>query len=119
MSTTPATYDLTVLQYATFKMTLALSDASGSAIDVSGWTFEAEVKEKPGVVGEGVATMTVEVASATDGQLSINLPATETAKLIKPKYFYDIIAKNAATTPTEVYRLLQGKVSVNLGVTDI
>jgi hypothetical protein len=111
MSTTPATYDLTVLQYATFKMTLALSDASGSAIDVSGWTL--------GVVGEGVATMTVEVASATDGQLSINLPATETAKLIKPKYFYDIIAKNAATTPTEVYRLLQGKVSVNLGVTDI
>jgi hypothetical protein len=114
-----ASYDITVLQYATFKMTLTLSDADSNPIDVTGWTFEGEVKERLGQTGAGTATMTINVVDATTGALSISLPATETAKLIKPKYFYDIIAHNATVVPTEVYRLLEGKVAVRLGVTDI
>jgi hypothetical protein len=49
----------------------------------------------------------------------ITMPPTETTKLVKRRYVYDVIATNLSTDPDEVYRILEGKVKVDLAVTNL
>jgi hypothetical protein len=64
-------------------------------------------------------TCSADVASSV---VEVKLPATETERLVNPRYVYDLIGVDYTATasgiPT-VYRLLQGNVKVDFGVTDL
>jgi hypothetical protein len=119
MTFVPATYDVFVEQNATFKMSLTLTNASGSYLDVTGWTFAGAVKEQANTTLPPSAIFSIAVVSAVSGTIQVTLPASQSAQLTKPRYSYDIQATNTTTNPPEVYRLIQGKVTVNLAVTSL
>ena|SRR5690242_12306338 len=114
-----ANYDFSVEQSATFKFNLQLTDNSGSAVDITGWEFVGNIKETPNVANPPVATFTIDVLDVPSALVEVTLPASEADKLIKTRYVYDIIAKNNTVVPMEVYRLLEGKITVDLAVTGL
>jgi len=112
------TIDLCVLQNATFDTTLQLTDQSGSAIDITSWSFSGSIKESVASPVE-VTHFSCSVTSVPNATVRITLTPYQSALLTRKKYVYDIIATNMAVTPLEVYRIIEGQVNVDLGVTDV
>ena len=112
------TYDIALEQSTTYKFNLSLTDGT-NPLDITGWEFVGQIKEQANIAVPPVASFTITVLDIPSALVEVYLSAAEAEKLIKPRYQYDIIAKNAAITPLEVYRLLQGKVTVDLAVTGL
>ncbi len=115
------TYDIALEQSTTYKFNLSLTDGATipAPLDITNWTFLGQIKEQPNVAVPPIATFTITVLDLPSALVEVYLPASEAEKLVKGRYQYDIIAKNAAVSPLEVYRLLQGKVTVDLAVTGL
>lgn len=111
-------YDISLEQSTTYKFNLTLTDGT-NPLDITGWTFIGHIKESAQATVPPVASFTITVLDLASALLEVNLSAVEAEKLVKPRYMYDIIAKNETVVPMEVYRLLQGKVSVDLAVTGL
>jgi hypothetical protein len=110
-------FDLEMNQRATFNVSLVLTDTSGSNIDISGWSFTGSIKNNF-LETSSVANFTTEPLPELSAVV-ISMPPSETAKLVKRRYVYDIIATNVSPDPDEVYRILEGKVKVDLAVTNL
>lgn len=112
---TQPTYDIGINQNATFKMSFQLTDSASVKLNIVSWSFTGSIKETP----QSLTATTIFTASAdvTQSIVTISLPPFWTNQLTQPVYVYDIIATNTAAAPAEVYRILQGKVKVNFGVT--
>jgi hypothetical protein len=80
----PFTHDTTLIVGDTWLVEATLEDASGVPHDLTGVTGEASIRSEPG--GVVVATPTVSVTSATDGEFSVSVPATTTADLAPGSY---------------------------------
>jgi len=108
-------YDIAVNQNATFKMSFQLTDSASVPIDITSWSFTGSIKE----TAQSTTTLATFTASAdvTQSIVTISLTPFQTNQLTSTAYVYDIIATNIGPTVDEVYRILQGKVKVNLGVT--
>lgn len=112
------TYDLNINQYATFNMSLQLTDSTGSAMPLTSWSFTGSIKTAV-ETDPPITKFDITIVDYSQSLVNVVLYPTQSALLIKPAYVYDIIATNATYNPSEVYRILQGKVKVNLGVTDL
>lgn len=110
-------YDLNINQRATFQLSLVLTDETGSLIDITGWSFTGSIKNNYSETAS-VASFTTS-ASVAQSAVIITMPPSETEKLVKRRYVYDIIATDIAPNPDEVYRIMEGKVKVDLGVTNL
>lgn len=113
-------YDICITQNATFEMNFRLYDDSGVVpLDVTGWMFTGSIKEQYTDVSS-VMAFTMSVDSYTTASINVNLGAENTWQLgvTGSKFLYDIIANNPTVSPPETYRLMQGKVSINKGVTE-
>lgn len=114
--TTSTTLDIYVNQNATFKMSFSLTDsASGTPIDITSWSFSGSVATFSDATP--ITYFTMSVISPSSSSVQMELTPSQTELLTSSYYYYDVIAANAAPVPPEVYRLLQGKVKVNLGIT--
>lgn len=109
-------YDLNIQQNATFDMTMQLTDGSGSYIDISQWDISGSIKTSF-KDATPLVSFNVAVVSAVSGAIELTLTPVQTSVFVKAQYVYDVIAKNKATVPVTVYRLLQGVVHNDLGVT--
>lgn len=109
-------YDIAINQNATFKMSFQLTDTTGSAININAWAFSGSIKE----TAQSTTAMAEFTASAdvTQSIVTISLMPVQTELLTQTSYVYDIIATNTGSAIPEVYRILQGKVKVNLGITN-
>jgi len=105
---------LYIHQGADFDATFTYQDPSGTAIDITGYTFElVMVKVKPG--GQDVATWTTadgdfSITSAISGEFALNVDAVETATLTPGPYWFDL---NGTTNGGAVYPLAQGQIIVD------
>jgi len=108
-------YDIAVNQNATFKMSFQLTDSASVPINIDSWSFTGSIKE----TAQSATTIADFTASADTASsiVTISLTPFQTNQFNSTAYVYDIIATNIAPTVDEVYRILQGKVKVNLGVT--
>ena len=115
------TYDIALEQSTTYKFNLSLTNGATTPVplDITNWTFLGHIKEQANVAVPPIASFTITVLDLPNALVEVYLSASEADKLTKGRYQYDIIAKNTAVTPMEVYRLLQGKVTVNLAVTGL
>lgn len=66
-----------------------------------------------------IANFDIVIVDPSSASIAISLHPASSSVLVKPKYFYDIIATNILPNPPDVYRLVQGKVSVNAAVTSL
>jgi len=111
------TYDININQNATFKFSAQLTDVSGSPLDITSWSFSGSVKQQAIDPDPPLLFFTTSV-DLTQSIVNMALMPHQTTLLNQPQYVYDFIAVNRAVTPEEVYRILQGKIKVSLGITD-
>lgn len=112
-------YNITINQNATFKMSVQLTDESGSALAISGWQFSGSLKANYDDPDPPVAYFSASVESPSQSLLTFTLTPTQTGVLDSQCiYYYDLIAVNYTLAPDEVYRILQGKARISPGVTD-
>lgn len=112
------TYDISINQNATFKMSIQLTDVNGSPLNITSWSFSGSIKENVTDPDPPLLFFTTSIADPSQSVVNISLTPAQTTMLSKTAYVYDVIATNYSTTPDEVYRVLQGKIKVSLGITD-
>lgn len=111
-------YDICILQNQTFELPLQLyQDDNVTPIDLTGWSFTGSIRAQLGSPTT-LLFFTASVIDAASGSLQLYLSANSTWELNTTKYVYDVIGNNTNETPVETLRLMQGKVSVRLGVTE-
>ena len=112
-------------QGATFRKTLTMFASDGTtAIDLTGFTARMKIKDEVGGTliksltssSGGGLTIGGSAGNATNGEIDIQISATDTASFSAPlDAVYDLeIQKNSGI----VYRVLQGKFIINPEVTD-
>lgn len=102
----PAVYDIVVLQNSTFKMRLNAS-SSGTPINLSGYTFDADICNSS---GQRIASFIPSIVSAASGIVDLELTPVQTADFTEGDYMYDV---NATSLNGERYYWLKGALTVS------
>ena len=109
----PANYNITAYQGATYKNTLTWTLA-GTAVNLTGYTAAMQVRENPN------ATAVISITSGsgitlggTAGTIAINISATTMGSAVPGFYAYDLELNSGA----EVTRLLQGNFQIQAEIT--
>jgi len=119
-------YDLLIEQGATFTRTMQYKDSTGTAINLTGMTLNAQIRRSysdPTITQSFTIVIANQTVPATVGQFSISLTSAQTASIpVNPavdfqnnttNYTWDIFLN----TGSEVRRLIQGAVFVSPEVT--
>lgn len=79
MAVTPAQYNIRPQRRADFPLTLRFKDATGSALNLTGWTVLAQVwqSDRSTKIGD----FTVTIATPSSGEVALKLAYTVTAVL--------------------------------------
>ena len=110
----PGKYDFAAYRGDTKQWTIDFADDSAppSPVDMSVWTWLAQIRSSLDEPDTVVATITVDDTDAATGTLALTLPATEAANLVtvdgKATYYWDL----QGTDGTVVKTWLAGKVKV-------
>ncbi len=106
---------IAINQNATFRTEFMLIDSSSASMDITDWTFTGSIA----TAQQPLTPITQFTASADyiSSSVTILLSPVQTNQLNQTLYVYDVIATNTGSLPSEVYRIVQGKAKVNLGVT--
>jgi len=107
------TYNITIDKGSDFEFTAEIKDSAGDAINITSYTFKAEIRRKPETKLEKAFTITKTNASA--GTLKLALTDGDTRDLPVGKLRYDLTAKDGSNL---IARYLTGTVTVNDAVTD-
>lgn len=117
MSLPAAKFDIIINQFATYKTTIMLKDANGAPLDIVDWGFTASLRPTHAdPISENVY-FTCSVDSIPSASVTLSLPHYVTKTLTQKKYNWDLLIGNALPDPDEYLRLLEGKVTVNPGIT--
>jgi len=109
-------YNLCILQNQTYDLPFVIKDDNDVPIDITNWAFTGSIKEK---ITDPTPYLffTMSIDNAVSGSISMYLSAQTTWLLDNKKYIYDVISTNYGVNPPETLRIMQGKVSVELGIT--
>lgn len=103
----PATYNIVVLQNATFRMRITATQSGGTPVNLSGYTIDSDICGASD--GEQVATFVPTIVSAASGVVELLLPPATTSGIEAGRYSYDV----SATQPGgDRYYWLKGDVTV-------
>ena len=105
------TYNINIFKDVDYETSITLKDSNGTAINITNWTFNSQIKRDPDTDVE--ATFTVTKTNASGGVLKLSLTKTQTASLPVGNLVYDLVAKDSANV-TKI--LLEGSVSVEPAV---
>lgn len=113
---TPGSLDFSILQGATFNVTLTWRDDADALINLTGYTARMDVRA---TLEESVPEITLNttngriVLGGAAGTIQLLVPATDTAALDAGNYVYDL----ELVTGSTVTRLIEGAVVVDREVT--
>jgi len=107
------TYNIAIDKGSDFAFTATLKDAAGDAIDITSYTFKAEIRRKPETKLEKAFTITK--TNASGGVLKLALADGDTRDLPVGVLRYDLVGKDGSSN---IERYLTGKVTVTDTVTD-
>jgi hypothetical protein len=108
--TEPGTLNLRIVCGDSFTKTITVQESDGTAIDLTGITGRAEIRDRYG--GSLLETFTVVIATPTNGQVAFSLTATQTRTLADG--VWDIELDGGISNR---HTILQGTVSVLPDVT--
>lgn len=108
----PGVLNLRLYSGDTFTRSLQFTDSDGVAIDITGWTFLAQIREAPNA-DLVLATFTVTVTDAADGRIDITLSASDVAGLENSRFLsWDL----QVTASSAVRTYVRGSVKVDTDV---
>jgi hypothetical protein len=98
-------------QGTTFSTVINLADEGGSAIDLSGYSGDAEMRKH--YTSSNSQSFTVTLGGA-NGTVTLSLTATQTANIAAGRYVYDVEITSGSNV---VSRIIEGIVTVTPEVT--
>ena len=104
--------NLFIDQGTDFSITVDVTDAAGTALNLSGYSAAAQIR-KTYASSAISATFTTSIAAAT-GQVTLSLTDTETTNLEAGRYVYDLNINSSSGQKT---RVVEGQATVTPGVT--
>jgi hypothetical protein len=111
MAVAPGTYNISLQRRADYSVTLQFKDSTGAAINLSGWTVEAQAWNQARTTK--YADFTVTYTNRSTGTIALALTDTQTATLPNEAY-YDVLLTDGAGLK-EYY--LEGIIYVSEGYT--
>jgi hypothetical protein len=111
-STRP-TYDMDIHQGTTFTRTLTIEEPAGTPVDITTYTFKAEIKKNK-TDSTALDEFTITLSDPTNGILTMSLTDTETSALPAIIGFYDLIMTDGSSAKS---RILEGRVTITQQVT--
>jgi hypothetical protein len=103
----PAIYDIVVLQNATYRMQLTVTQSGGTPVNLSGYTIDSDIC---GLIShEQVATFVPAIVDTASGIVQLTLPPATTSGLEPGQYSYDV---SATQFNGDRYYWLKGLVTV-------
>ena len=103
---------LTVDQGATFNAQIDITDDSGNAQNLTGYSVAGQIRKT--YDSTTFTAFSASVSNATGGTITISLTATQTNALAAGRYVYDVEITSGGGVVT---RVLEGQVEVTPGVT--
>jgi hypothetical protein len=104
--------NLTVDQGATFNAQIDITDDSGNAQNLTGYSVAGQIRKT--YDSTTFTAFSASVSNATGGTITISLTATQTNALAAGRYVYDVEITSGGGVVT---RVLEGQVEVTPGVT--
>lgn len=95
--------DITCRKGDTFKLDLTFTDDSGTAIDLSSYTWKMDVKETATSSGDIIADDSFTYNGTDEGKLGINATAATMAGVTAGVYVYDLQSNNGGVIKTWIY----------------
>ena len=111
MAVSPGTYNISLQRRADYYVTLQFKDSAGTAIDLTGWTVEAQAWNQGRT--RKYADFAIEYINRATGTVKISLTNAQTA-LFPDEMHYDVLLTDAAGLK-EYY--LEGVIYVSEGYT--
>jgi len=111
MAISPGTYNISLQRRADYSITLQFKDSTDTAIDLTGWTVEAQAWNKARTTK--YADFAVTYTNRATGTIAIALTDEQTA-LFPDEVFYDVLLTNPSGLK-EYY--LEGIIYVSQGYT--
>jgi hypothetical protein len=111
MAVQPGTYNISLQRRADYYVTLQFKDATATAINLTGWTVEAQAWNQQRTTK--YADFAVEYTNRATGTVKISLTDTQTA-LLPNEAYYDVLLTDTAGIK-EYY--LEGVLYVSEGYT--
>jgi hypothetical protein len=103
-----ATYNITIEQGVTFELQFTIKDNTGTAINISSYSFQASVVESTSDTVRG--SFTFAITDGANGVVTMTMAAGTTANIPQsPTLIWDLIAKDSAD---KVHRYLEGRCNV-------
>ena len=104
-------YDISIDQGSDFAITITFKDSTRTAVNLTGYTFLAQVRQSYGSIL--IVTFTTAIVSSVDGKVQISLTKALSSTLLCKQYVYDLIGTVGGVTT----RFMQGFVNVSPMVT--
>lgn len=117
-------YNTTIERGSTFQLTVTYKDASGTVVNLTGWTFRMQVRESQNAATTvltsegGSPTIAIDETNKATGVLVFSVTPTNTTAISPSTLttaYYDIEIQKTSTG--EVRRILQGKLNISPEIT--
>jgi hypothetical protein len=112
-------YNATIEKGATYNLSVTYKDATGSPVDLTGWTVRMQVRETPAdstpILTSDGGSPTITLTKNSSGEITITISASTTASLTATTAYYDIEAQQ--TSSGVVRRILKGRFVISPEVT--
>ena len=99
---------------ADYTTTVTVSDSSGAALDLTGYTAAAQIRKTYESSAATVAFTVAFVSPRTTGQIEISLTGAQTGAIDSGRYVYDVLITSGASAKT---RVVEGIATINPRVT--
>ena len=99
---------------ADYTTTVSVTDSSGAALDLTGYTAAAQIRKTYESSSATVSFTVAFVSPRTTGQITISLTGTQTAAVSAGRYVYDVLITSGASEKT---RVVEGIATFNPRVT--
>lgn len=108
--------NLIIDQGTTYSLTITVSDANGNPLNLTDYTFRAQLRKSYGATSYTAFTV-VPDENRTTGKITISLTDAQTSGLKSGRYVYDIEMISPESEGSEVTRVLEGIITVTPEVT--
>tara|TARA_R100000329_G_scaffold88111_1_gene74106 strand:+ start:700 stop:1041 length:342 start_codon:yes stop_codon:yes gene_type:complete len=112
MAIQPATYNMTIQRRSDHKIQIIFKDSTNTAINLTGYTVEAQVWEETRSIK--YADWTIAYTDRSAGTVDMSLTDTQTATFLPDNLKYDVLLTNP-TGEKEYY--LEGNIKMSEGYT--
>lgn len=101
-------YNLAIDQGTTYSVTVTVSDSTGTARNLTGYTGRAQMRKS--YYTNSNTAFTVTITNPGEGEVNLALTANQTTVLKAGRYVYDL--ELVANTSSTVERIVEGIVTV-------